>query len=70
MTDKLRKLLTRDLATQRTIALYKDQEELIEKLSEEFGVNIKISKLVREGVDLVLKQLTEQLDKMEENRDN
>lgn len=63
MTDLLKNLAVRDLSSQRTVSLFKDQEELIEKLNGKYDINIKIAKLVREGVDLALKQIAEQLDK-------
>lgn len=63
MTDLLKNLAVRDLSSQRTVSLFKDQEELIEQLNSKYDINIKIAKLVREGVDLALKQIAEQLDK-------
>ena len=63
MTDLLKNLAVRELASQRTVSLFKDQEELIEQLNSKYDINIKIAKLVREGVDLALKQIAEQLDK-------
>ena len=61
MSDLFKNLAVRELAPQRTVSLYKDQEELIAKISEENDVNIKIATLVREGVDLVIKQIEKQL---------
>lgn len=61
MSDVFKNLAVRELAPQRTVSLYKDQEEQIAKMSEEHDVNIKIATLVREGVDLVLKQIEKQL---------
>ena len=61
MSDLFKNLAVRELARQRTVSLYKDQEELIAKISEENDVNIKIATLVREGVDLVIKQIEKQL---------
>ena len=61
MSDLFKNLAVRELASQRTVSLYKDQEELIAKISEENDVNIKIATLVREGVDLVIKQIEKQL---------
>lgn len=63
MTDLFKNLAVRELASQRTVSLFKDQEELIEQLNSKYDINIKIAKLVREGVDLALKQIAEQLDK-------
>lgn len=63
MADLLKNLAVRELASQRTISLFKDQEELIKQLNSKYNINIKVTKLVREGVDLALKQITEQLDK-------
>lgn len=62
MSELLRNLAVRELATQRTVSLFRDQEELVEHLNEKYGVNIKISKLVREGVDLALNQIASQLE--------
>ena len=63
MSDLLKNLAVRELASQRTVSLFKDQEELIKQLNRKYNINIKVAKLVREGVDLALKQITEQLDK-------
>jgi hypothetical protein len=63
MADLLKNLAVRELASQRTVSLFKDQEELIKQLNRKYNINIKVAKLVREGVDLALKQITEQLDK-------
>ena len=63
MADLLKNLAVRELAPQRTVSLFKDQEELIKQLNSKYNINIKVTKLVREGVDLALKQITEQLDK-------
>lgn len=63
MADLLKNLAVRELASQRTVSLFKDQEELIKQLNSKYNINIKVTKLVREGVDLALKQITEQLDK-------
>lgn len=57
MSDLMKNLAVRELAPQRTISLFKDQEERIEALNEKYNVNIKIAKLVREGVDLALRQI-------------
>ena len=67
MTDLFKNLAVRELASQRTVSLYKDQEELITKISEEYGINIKIATLVREGVDLALKQIEKHLNNNESN---
>lgn len=67
MTNLLKNLSVRELAPQRTVSLYKDQEELITKISEEHGINIKISTLIREGVDLALKEIEKHLNN---NKDN
>ena len=63
MANLLKNLAVRELASQRTVSLFKDQEELIKQLNRKYNINIKVAKLVREGVDLALKQITEQLDK-------
>jgi hypothetical protein len=67
MTDLFKNLAVRELAPQRTVSLYKDQEELIAKISEEHNINIKIATLVREGVDLALKQIEKHLNNNEDN---
>ncbi len=69
MSDLFKNLAVRELAPQRTVSLYKDQEELIAKISEEHNINIKIATLVREGVDLVLKQILTQLKEKQNNED-
>ena len=63
MTELLKNLLLRELAPQRTVSLFKDQEELIGKINDQYGVNIKLASLIREGVDVALKELIEQLNK-------
>lgn len=60
------KNIIRELSTQRTVSLYKDQEERIEQLRKKYNLNIKLSKLVREGVDLILAQLEKQLEENKE----
>lgn len=65
MTDLIKNLAVRDLAPQRTVSLFKDQEDTIEQLNEEYGINIKLSKLVREGVDIALKEISKQLKETE-----
>lgn len=67
MSDLFKNLAVRELAPQRTVSLYKDQEELIAKISEEHNINIKIATLVREGVDLALKQIEKHLNNNEGN---
>jgi len=67
MSDLFKNLAVRELASQRTVSLYKDQEELIAKISEEHNINIKISTLIREGVDLALNQIEKHLNN---NKDN
>ncbi len=67
MSDLFKNLAVRELAPQRTVSLYKDQEELIAKISEEHNINIKISTLIREGVDLALNQIEKYLNN---NKDN
>ena len=69
MTNLLKNLAVRELASQRTVSLYKDQEEIIAKISEEHNINIKIATLVREGVDLALKQILTQLKEKQNNED-
>ena len=53
--------ITRELAKQRTVSLYKDQEEEIARLAE-IGVKVQYTDIVRLGVDLALKQLREELN--------
>lgn len=53
--------ITRELAKQRTVSLYKDQEEEIARL-DKMGVKVQYTDLVRIGVDLALKQLKEELE--------
>lgn len=67
MSDLFKNLAVRELAPQRTVSLFKDQEELIAKISEEHSINIKISTLIREGVDLALKEIEKHLNN---NKDN
>lgn len=62
MSDLFKNLAVRELAPQRTVSLFKDQEELIAKISEEYGINIKIATLIREGVDLALKEIEKHLN--------
>ena len=66
MSDLIKNLAVRELAPQRTVSLYKDQEELIAKISEEHGINIKIATLIREGVDLALKEIEKYLNNNED----
>ena len=66
MSDLIKNLAVRELAPQRTVSLYKDQEELIAKISEEHGINIKIATLIREGVDLVLEEIEKHLNNNED----
>lgn len=66
MSDLFKNLAVRELAPQRTVSLYKDQEELIAKISEELGINIKIATLIREGVDLVLEEIEKHLNNNED----
>lgn len=66
MSDLFKNLAVRELAPQRTVSLYKDQEELIAKISEEHGINIKIATLIREGVDLVLEEIEKHLNNNED----
>lgn len=66
MSDLFKNLAVRELAPQRTVSLFKDQEELIAKISEEHGINIKIATLIREGVDLALKEIEKHLNNNED----
>ena len=50
----------RNLSPQRTISLFKDQEQRINSISEKKGVRISYPDIVRKGVDLVLNQIEEQ----------
>jgi hypothetical protein len=47
----------RNLAPQRKVSLYQDQEERLLKLNQRTGGNFKYSKVVRLGVDSILKKL-------------
>lgn len=58
----LLKNLNNELAQQKTLALYKRQEDKIAEINEKFGLNLKIPQVVREGVDLVLAELEKQLE--------
>jgi hypothetical protein len=60
MTSLL-KNIGRKIADQRTVALYQDQEKKIQELNKEYGLNIKYVDIVREGVDLVLKEVEKQV---------
>ncbi len=62
----VKNIIIRELSTQRTVSLYKDQEERIEQLRKKYNLNIKLSKLVREGVDFILAQLEKQLEENKE----
>lgn len=62
----VKNIIIRELSNQRTVSLYKDQEERIEQLRKKYNLNIKLSKLVREGVDLILAQLEKQLEENKE----
>lgn len=67
MTNLL-KNLNNELAPQKTLALYKRQEDKINDINEKFGLNIKIPQIVREGVDLVLAELEKQLEDKEASK--
>jgi hypothetical protein len=68
MTNLL-KNLNNELAPQKTLALYKRQEDKINEINEKFGLNIKIPQIVREGVDLVLTELEKQLEDKEASKE-
>lgn len=63
MSISLLKKIGRTIAPQRTISLYQDQEDTISRLNKEYGLSLKFVDVVREGVDLALKQLTDELEK-------
>lgn len=69
MSDLMKNLAVRELAPQRTISLFKDQEEHIEALNEKYDINIKMAKLVREGVDLALSQIEQHMIKQYNQED-
>lgn len=69
MSDLMKNLAVRELAPQRTISLFKDQEERIEALNEKYDINIKMAKLVREGVDLALSQIEQHMIKQYNQED-
>lgn len=69
MSDLMKNLAVRELAPQRTISLFKDQEERIEALNEKYSINIKMAKLVREGVDLALIQIEQHMLKQYNQED-
>lgn len=48
----------RTLAPQRSISLYKDQEEDIERILKENGLSsTSVSSVIRKGVDLLIQEL-------------
>ena len=51
---------SREKASQRTISLFKDQEDKIAQLAEKLGKKLGYADVVREGVDLVLAELEKQ----------
>jgi hypothetical protein len=53
----------RELAKQRTVSLFVDQEEKFNKLCEEYKINLSYGELTRVGVDLALEQLEAELKK-------
>lgn len=56
--------MLRCLAPQRSISLYKDQEESIKRIIKNHGLsNISVSKIIRTGVDLVIAELKEEGEK-------
>jgi hypothetical protein len=62
MTSLL-KNMGRKIADQRTVALYKDQEEKIQELNKKFGLNLKYVDIVREGVDHILSEVEKTMGK-------
>lgn len=61
MTDLIRSLVTRELGSQKSIKIFKDQEERVERLNKEFNLSITLTSIMRQGVDNVLDSLEEQL---------
>lgn len=47
----------RKASPQRTISLWRDQEERIERLSRDLGIKLKYTDIVREGVDKLLEEI-------------
>lgn len=47
----------REASQQRTVALYKDQEEKIQQYSEKLGKKLGYTDIIREGVDIILEEL-------------
>ena len=52
--------VTRELSKQRTVSLFKDQEDKIEELAKA-GVKLQYAELIRAGVDLALAQIEKEL---------
>lgn len=69
MSNILNKL-NNELAPQRTISLFKRQEERVNELNEKFSINLKYADIIREGVDLLLKEIEKQLEPSNKEGDN
>lgn len=57
MTIQAQLSFMRETSSQRTVALYKDQEKEIELLSRKLKKKLGYADIVREGVDIVLSEL-------------
>jgi hypothetical protein len=55
--------VTRELAPQRTIALYTDQETKLDEISKLLGKKISLSQVVREGLDSMISDLQKKVKK-------
>lgn len=51
----------REASQQRSISLYRDQEQKIKEFSEKLGKKLGYTDIIREGVDIVLAKLAEQV---------
>ncbi len=58
--------LRRTLAPQRTVSLYNDQELKIKAFNEKYNLDLKFADMVREGIDLLINQIEEELIKQVE----
>jgi hypothetical protein len=58
--------LRRTLAPQRTVSLYSDQELKIKEFNEKYNLDLKFADMVREGIDLLINQIEEELIKQVE----
>lgn len=68
--SNLLKQLDNELSTQKTLALYKRQEDKINEINDKYGLSLKIPQIVREGVDLVLAELEKQLEEGQKSKED